>query len=360
MATAVEILDGNELSRDSSGGSLSDTVSRSFRIVRGSLNETVDLQQACGIYNGDAHPTIPGLICQSFSGRFENGSRMVILATFAYSTLPTTSLQPPQGGQAPDARPPNWTVSTSTYESPVWSWKKVTSGSAGSSVAAANPVGDLYDGISRLEPIINIAIEQYQANDPLVHSAVVGKINSSPVKVGAYTFPACTMMLRGIDMAPHVEAYGPNGVWRGWKATYQFSCKSNPALIHTGSVGNTESIGWDIAVPQTGFNVKAFDPANPGQDDEPYCQPLKHDDKGKIKTGPLELPDEVTASDKVRAMVKIFSYKGGGASQTPSAQPIPLNDSGRPRKESASPKVLVYRYRVYEEYDFNQLGIRLQ
>jgi hypothetical protein len=36
-----------------------------------------------------------------------------------------------------------------------------------------------------------------------------------------------------------------------------------------------------------------------------------------------------------------------------------LNDDGTPRADTADPKVLVYRYRVYKEYDFNTLGLRL-
>jgi hypothetical protein len=58
-------------------------------------------------------------------------------------------------------------------------------------------------------------------------------------------------------------------------------------------------------------------------------------------------------------MVKVFEHESGGASQTPSAQPIPLNDDGTPRIYNADPKVLVYRYRVYREANFNTLNLRL-
>jgi hypothetical protein len=58
-------------------------------------------------------------------------------------------------------------------------------------------------------------------------------------------------------------------------------------------------------------------------------------------------------------MVMVFEYENGGASQLPSAQPIPINDNGRPRIDTASPKVLVYRYQVQDEIDFSQFGLRL-
>lgn len=364
MAAAVEISEGHGYSREFSGNQSATTATRVFRIVRNSPNENIEVQSVCGVFNGDPHPDIPEIFCQSFSASFEGASRMAIIATFQYATVATSNLLPPVDGapKSPEQRPPNWSTTTSTYESPIWYWRPVSNGTPGGWTAAENPVGDMYDGISRLEPIINLAIEQYQPADPLIHSAVVGSINSSPVSVGGvYSFPRATMLLRGISASPHVEPFGNGAVWRGWKAVYEFSCKANPSLIHNSAgVGSIQQIGWDIAVPQSGFNVRAFAPATAGPNDDPYGQPLKHDDKGKIKADPLALPSEVSAGEKVRAMIKIFSYNGGGASQTPSAQPIPLSDNGRPRKESASPKVLVYRYRVYDEYDFNTLGIRLQ
>lgn len=359
MASVVEIADGNGFSRSVDGGALADTATRSWRVVRGSPSETFNPDQVVGVFVGDSHPSSAGLICTSVEGRFEGSSRMVALVTATYRTRATSNLEEPAGGSAasPDQRPPNWSTSTSTYESPIWYWRKVVSGTAGEWLPAANEVGDMVDGVSRLQPIITLSVEQFQAADPLIHAAVVGTINSQPLKVGAYTFPIATVLLRGIQASATVEAFG-GGAWRGWKCAFEFSCKANPALIHSDAgVGTVEQIGWDIAVPHTGFNVKAFNPQAPGADDDPYGQPLKHSNYKIV--APLELPETYSAGDKVRAMVKVFSYEGGGASQTPSAQPIPLNINGRPRKESATPKVLVRRYRVYDEYDFNNLGLRL-
>ena len=59
-------------------------------------------------------------------------------------------------------------------------------------------------------------------------------------------------------------------------------------------------------------------------------------------------------------MVKVFEYEDGGVSQAPSASPIPLNDNGRPRINTANPKVLVYGYQVQPSINLTQtLGLRL-
>jgi hypothetical protein len=58
-------------------------------------------------------------------------------------------------------------------------------------------------------------------------------------------------------------------------------------------------------------------------------------------------------------MVRIAEVEGG-ITQLPSAQPIALNDDGTPRLSTASPPVLVYRYVIYDELDFDILGVRLQ
>lgn len=159
-------------------------------------------------------------------------------------------------------------------------------------------------------------------------------------------------MFRGVQCNPVVESWGSN-IYRGWKATYEFVYKKNYAGEELGD------IGWDIAIPQTGFNVKAFTPPG-GADDDPFGQPLKHAN-GKIgfEGGVPFLPVGIDEDEKVRAMVKVFEYENGGASQLPSSQPIPINDNGRPRIETASPKVLLYRYQVQPSYDFSLLNLRL-
>lgn len=368
MPNAIsEIASGAQFTRSSNEGAVADSQTRVFRIVLSAPGEYVDFQNACGIYIGDPHPSNQGIFCQSFEGRFDGESRMVLLATFNYATKASAASSgggdSGGGGNAPDIRPANWTTSVATYESPVRTWKKVVNGVAGTASPAENPAGDMYDGIVKLEPIVTISITQPQSTDPLSNVAAVGCINSSPLKCGTQTFPKATVMLRSIQSSPVVEAYG-NKIFRGWSATYEFLYKRNPAYIY-GPGGDAfggapqlaeVDIGWDIAVPQTGFNVLAFALPGGGNSDA-YGMPLKHE-KGKIKI-PVALPDSIAANEKVRAMIRVFEYENGGASQIPSAQPIPLNDDGTPRVSNAEPKILVYRYRVYNEFDFNKLGLRL-
>lgn len=374
MPNAVsEVASGAQFTRSSNEGAIADSQTRVFKIVLKEPGEYVDFQKECGIYVGDPHPSNAGIFCQSFEGRFDGESRMVLLATFNYATKASAASSGGGdgggggGGGAPDIRPANWTTSVATYESPVRTWKKVVGGVAGAASAAENPAGDMYDGIVKLEPIVTISITQPQSIDPLANVAAVGCINSSPLKCGTQTFPKATVMLRSIQSSPVVEAYG-NRIFRGWSATYEFLYKRNPAFIYGpdgfGDSFSEVDIGWDIAVPQTGFNVSAFAPPG-GASQDAYGQPLKHggdgdptEFRGRILE-PIALPDGIEAGEKVRAMIKIFSYENGGASQLPSAQPIALNDDGTPRSSDADPKVLVYRYRVYKEFDFNTLGLRL-
>lgn len=371
MPNAVsEVASGAQFTRSSNDGAIADSQTRVFKIVLKEPGEYVDFQKECGIYVGDPHPVNADIFCQSFEGRFDGESRMVLLATFNYATKASAASSgggDGGGGGAPDIRPANWTTSVATYESPVRTWKKVVGGAAGAASAAENPAGDMYDGIVKLEPIVTISITQPQSIDPLANVAAVGCINSSPLKCGTQTFPKATVMLRSIQSSPVVEAYG-NRIFRGWSATYEFLYKRNPAFIYGpdgfGDSFSEVDIGWDIAVPQTGFNVSAFAPPG-GASQDAYGQPLKHggdgdptEFRGRILE-PIALPDGIEAGEKVRAMIKIFSYENGGASQLPSAQPIALNDDGTPRSSDADPKVLVYRYRVYKEFDFNTLGLRL-
>lgn len=361
MPSAVsEIASGAQFSRSSDGGRIADSQTRVFRIVLSEPGEYVNFQQACGVYVGSPHPTNVGLVCRSFDGRFDGESRMVLLATFNYGPLDAQESQ----NQPPDVRPANWTVGVATYEAPVNSWRRVLGGVPGAPAAAENPAGDMYDGISKLEPIVTISVTQPQVTDPMVNIDAVGCINVNTITIGTKSMARGTVLLRSIQSSPIVEPWGDT-VFRGWSATYEFLYKRNPTYVDQGNGLLLADIGWDVAVPVTGFNVKAVDPAGAPADVEVYGQPLRHggdedppEFKGRILE-PLELPLTVDPDDKVRAMVKVFSYENGGASQVPSAQPIALNSDGTPRKDTADPKVLIYRYRVYDEIDFNALGLRL-
>lgn len=369
MPNAVsEIASGAQFTRSSNEGTVADSQTRVFKIVLKEPGEYVDFQKECGIYVGDPHPSNAGIFCQSFEGRFDGESRMVLLATFNYASKASASGSGGGdggggGGGSPDIRPANWTTSVATYESPVRTWRKVVADAPLDAAPAENPAGDMYDGIVKLEPIVTVSITQRQSLDPLANIDAVGCINSAPLTCGTKTMPNASVMLRSIQSSPIVEAWG-NTIFRGWSATYEFLYKRNPAYIYNGESLVERDIGWDIAVPQTGFNVKAFEPPG-GNTRDAFGQPLKHggdgdppEFRGRI-VEPLALPPGIDPGDKVRGMIRVFSYENGGASQVPCAQPIALNDDGTPRSADADPKVLVYRYRVYKEFDFNTLGLRL-
>lgn len=353
-----EVTSGTQFSRSLEDGIVADSQNRVFRVLLNYPNELIDIQGVCGIYIGNQHPVNGNIFCSSFDAKYDGDSRLVLICTFNYRSQAAASQQDPQQSE-PTVRPANWSTSVATYESPVRTWHKVTNGTPESSPSsAANALADLYDGATRLEPLITISVEQYEAFDPLRNSQYVGCINLKPAMFGtSLTCERATILLRSIQSAPVVESWG-NLIYRGWKATYEFLHKRNPTYIYNGTTLAQEDIGWDIAMPQTGFNVKSFNPNAAPADADIYAQPLRHS-AGKIVGPPFLLPANVAADEKVRAMIKVFEYENGGASQTPSAQPIPLNDDGTPRVYTANPPVLVYRYRVYKEADFGNLGLRL-
>jgi hypothetical protein len=227
-------------------------------------------------------------------------------------------------------------------EVPVNEWYVVSDAgvAADSKTPAKNSADDMYDGISYLTAMVNISVDQLEATDPTRHIAYCGKVNKVALSLGSLSMEPRTLMFRGVSCKPTVESYGKL-IFRGWIATYEFAYRSDT---------------WDLRIPQSGMSVKAFNPAAPRADQDPYGQMLMHTIGGKIKTNPLELPLTVAAGDRVRAAVRVFSYDNGGASQLPSAQPIALNDDGTPRKGDP----LVKRYCPYDQIDLAQtLQLRL-
>jgi hypothetical protein len=335
---------------------------RVFRIIKSSPDEYINLPVVCDVRIGDEHPAEPGLYCFSFTGAYDGDSRMVILATFNYRTTPSQSSS--GGGQdpksyAPNIRPANWSCSTSLIETPIHSWQRVNSAN-GAAIGAAsppeNPAGDMYDNASTVIPVVTISIEQFEATDPTRHVLHAGKTNSDELQLGSLSIPRRCLMFRGIQTKPVVEQWG-NVLYRGWSCSFEFLFKLNPARAFVGGSYVLQDVGWDILQPLSGFNVKAFAPPG-GGDQDPFGQPLKQDDKRKIVV-PLALPAGIVAGAKVRGMVRI-SDADDVSTQLPCAQPIPLNDNGTPRSDTANPKVLVYRYKVTEEISFRStFGIRL-
>ena len=354
-----EISSGTSFSRSSEGGALADTQTRVFRVLLTEPGETFSVPAACQVFIGDPHPYNAGIYCQSYSAAFEGNSRLVVLCTFQYaanSSSPTN--EPPQ---PPEVRPAEWTISSSLIEAPAWYWKPDAGPDAGRDVAPANAVGDLYDGITKLESVITISITQFEVTDPTFRLLDVGKINDDKLQLGQ--FLACepyTVMFRGISKRPAIEPFG-EGVVAGYSCTYEFMYKPN----FVGGDFN-ENIGWDILVPQSGMNVICFEPDG-GQDQpnplsDPMGQPLQWVEGSlgtKVKTNPMSLPAGIKPGQKAAAMLAIPAHADGGFSQKPAAAPIPLNNDGTPRISGAQPRVILNRYRLYQETSFSAFGLRL-
>lgn len=369
----TEIAQGTSFQNDTGqDGTPTQTQARAFKVLLSSPGEVVNLQRTCGVLIGDRHPYNPGIYCQSFGAQYDGDSRMVIVVTFGYGSFATASNgnqeQPPA---SPEIRPANWSLSSGLMEIPVRTWRRRTgflaweiAGGVAKFRPAANSVDDVYDGITKMSTVVTISITQFDALDPTRHAEHVGKINSLPITLGSLTMKPHTVMFRGLNVQSQVKPWGEGQV-RGWESVYEFAYRENKTAVcltrpATGAavVYDLIPLGWDIAVPDSGWNVKAFPPAAATEFEDAFGQPLNHKEL-KIVTDPaLALPDGVAAGDKVRAMVKVFEYKGGGASQTPSASPVALNPDGRPRKVGNDP--YVYAYAVHDEFDITSvLGLRL-
>lgn len=362
----AEITEGVGFSRSGEEGQVADEQPRVFRVILNSPTELINIEETCGVRIGDELRPGAKIYCTSFDARYENNSRLVLLCTFRFRTTAGSDPAADPKQQAPDVRPPNWTTSTSLIESPLYTWRKrndvvpeplvfppppqVPAWDA--EAEAANPAGDIYDGVTRLVPMVTISATIFVTSDPTVDNEHAGKLNNKEHTLGSLKMPPHTMMFRGVQLQPAVESWG-GLIYRGWNATYEFAYKKNETKIRLGEADQVVALGWDIAVPQSGFNVKTFVPPGDAAVDDPYGQPLKFDDDGAV-TDPVALPDDLAADQKARAMIRVPLKDK--SSQAPSASPIPLNDNGRPRLDTAVPKVLVYGYAVQPDMDFAQLA----
>ena len=333
-----EISSGHQFSRSSDAGLLSDSQTRVFRVLLNNPGEVVDPSVACEIKIGDPHPINTNIYCTSYDIKFEGESRTVFLCTFQYqSTAGSDSTGDDPKSQPPDIRVANWSISTSLIEVPVTKWREVDGQNvAGPLKDAHNPVGDLYEGITTLKTVVTFVFEQFDSAPPSRWAGSAGDVNGEQVNFPGLTCEPRTLLFRGASGKPAVEFWGDQ-LYRGWNTSYEFAYREDT---------------WDIRIPQSGFNIfnTPFGSVNgaQGQNVEAGSLLLKHS-SGKIKGWPNAIePADGTGAEKTRAMVLVYEYETGGASQLPSAQPIPLNDDGSPRWSGADPKVLVKRYSVYE------------
>jgi hypothetical protein len=329
---------------------------------------------------GTLHPLDSFASCESVSVSPDGDSRLAYTVTLTYRPSGAIALdqagdnntEPDPREQAPDLRSANWSTSTTTIEVPSWWWIPRWGNQAGVAVPAFNPARDIVDGLTILQPIVNISVEQYCAGDQTQYSQYVGMVNENQGKLGSLDLFPRSVLFRSVSFKPHAEVIGRRK-WRGWIGTFEFAYKANYNNYLE------EFLGWDIAIPLAGFNIiNQF-----GQDvDKGACHlELENEQTGAIKNWPNNwngpgFPPGVqiaggTNGRKMRANVLITTPTENGtrASQRPSASPVPLNEDGTPRDPAATrmrngvqipDPVLVRRYQMYKTFNMGLLNLRFR
>lgn len=376
MPRVAEITSGVTYEFSGKEGATAASVKRVFRILKASTDEYVNLAEACGVSVGQPHPQEQNLFCDSYSAQYEGDSRLVIVATFNYQTTPWNDGGDGGGGGGggggierviapPDLRPPKVTWSSSLTEVPSSWWEPVEHPTRSGEQPCTNPVGDFYEGVTRIVPVITATFEAFNAISGLMFAEHIGKVNENGFRYGGYAFEPRSVMFRGLQARPTTEQWG-NAYFSGWSMSYEFAYRANWATyVGTNDAGAAvwvnKNIGWDIVVPQTGMNVKAHTPLNPpSQNNEfrdDFGQPLKHSDykiasPATLPPGVVALPDE--NASKMRACVSFVDLESGERVQRPSSMPIPLNDNGTARSPlmPTYDLVKVYRYRIQKQLNF--------
>jgi hypothetical protein len=350
-----ELAQGKSFSRSAEGGTLADQATRTWKILLNSPNESFIISDAIGVNIGDPLGSANPIPCVSLDVKADGESRLVRIVTAQYRSNPSVGDVDP-GTQQPTQRPAMYSMSTSLTEIAAWSGAPVTNGVSGAWQPAINPVGDLVDGLTRLEPVVNINIDQYSSSDMSQMLGYCGYVNSDSFTFSSLSIGLHCCMLQSVSSNAVVEQFG-DVTFRGFKVTFGFAVRAHWALTREGF----QAIGWDMAVPQTGFNIKN---SGIGRSDV-YLKglALQHNDAtGAVLVPYVLVPD--TNGDKVKAMVPI-PWQNGGWCQRPSAQPVALNDDGTPRNPdnfSAAQKVLINRICIQPEMafgnNFSNFGIR--
>jgi len=356
----TELAQGKSFSRSAEGGSLADQATRTWKILLNSPDEAFIISQAVGVNIGDPLGSANPIPCVSLDVKADGESRMVRIVTAQYRTTAGIGGTDP-GRQPPTQRPALYSMTTSLTEIAAWGGAPVSGGVSGSWIPAVNPVGDLVDGVTRLEPVVNINIDQYSYSDMSQLLAYCGYVNSDAFNFSNLSVGIHCCMLQSISSSAVVEQFGDT-TFRGFKVTFCFAVRAHWTITRDGF----QAIGWDMAVPQTGFNIINYGLSSPDQVDIESLT-LQHDESGKVQLNSEGTPQTYafgTQTKRTRAMVTVPASQGGWT-QRPSAQPVALNDDGTPRNTRAFPisqKVLINRICIQPEMafgsNFSNFGIR--
>jgi hypothetical protein len=317
-----ELIQGNQFARSSDGGATADTSTRKWKVLLNTPDEALDVFEVTKVNIGDLYSATNPIPCVSVEGSHDGDSRMVVIITATYRSSPGAAANAPDPkSQEPTVRPAMYSMTTSLTEIAAWAWQPVTSGNTGSWEAACNPVGDMYDGVTRLEPVVAINIEQYSESDQSSMLQYTGYVNSDTFTFSALSILPHGCMLNSVASNPVVEQFGKT-TFRGFKVSFTFTVRAHWTLCN----GTFQPIGWCMAVPQTGFNIINTGLGRGDVDQEALS--LQH------KLGKVEQPPayaENTQGKKMRGCVGISAYEDGGMCQRPAAQPLALNNDGSPR-----------------------------
>lgn len=357
MATAFEIPQGNQFSRSSESGVVADSATRRFRVLLSTPGESWDISQTVGVQIGDPYSGPNQIPCVSLEASADGDSKLVRIVTATYkSTLGIGSGNSDPKLSPPEQRPALYSISTSLSEIVAWGGKPVVGGQSQGWMGAYNPVGDMVDGLTRLEPVITINVDQYSASDQSSILQYSGYVNSDTFSFSNLSVGIHQCMLQSVNSRPVVEQFGGT-TFRGFIVSFVFAVRRHYTFTREGEM----AVGWDLAVPQTGLYIKNDGLGTNNVSNDALC--LKHID-GQI----YEYPDGVTYAigtqgKKVRGMVVLPCLDGeGGAVQRQCAQPLALNDDGTPRSPLAEPPVLINRFCMQPETNFgtnfSNFGIR--
>jgi hypothetical protein len=346
-----ELAQGNAFSRSADGGALSDTATRVWKVILNSPDESWDIGGTVGVQIGDPYSGDNPVPCASIEARADGDSRLVRIVTVTYKMSPGGE----EGGEdpkqrSPDIRPANFSTSTTLYEMPAWAWKRHGQQDF---EPVMNPNKERVDGVTRFEPITTIRVTQFSGTPGTVHSQHCGRVNSEEMRLGAYmTCPPHTVMFRGVEATPHIESFG-DMAYRGFMNSYEFSYRANVTTIKP---AGPVPYGWDLAVPVSGFMVKNARLNDQEVDNESLN--LKHNADRTFVEEPLAIAEG--QNDKVGRAQVMISGGEGKRLQTPSAQPVALNEDGTPRSRTANPPILIWRVSTQEEINLTQtLQLRL-
>lgn len=349
MAQAVQLSQGNEFARSSESGATVDSATRVFKVLLSSPGEAWDIPSTIGVNIGDEYSTTNPIPCVSFEARADGESRLVRIVTARYRATPgfaSDGVSDPKS-ESPAQRPALWSMSTSLQEIATFGGRVVTGSGINATSAgwtpATNPVGDLVDGVTRLEPVVTINIDQYSTSDGSGLMAFVGYVNSLPFTFSSLQIATHCCMLQGVGSTPVVEQFR-TGMFRGFKISFQFGVRAHWTLTRFG----VQPIGWDIAVPQAGVNIINSGLGVSGVDQDALS--LEHE-YGRIKENPQRALAAGTSGRKMRASVAIAAGDGYSL-QRPATLPVPLNDNGTPRSRTADPPVLINRICTQPEREF--------